>query len=214
MFNTFVIQLKSRLNYALPGEAAQFTMAPLARQRLSEIQLSEFSPKLSAVLVLLYPEADSIHTLLIERHVYNGHHSGQIAFPGGKFEDNDFELKQTALREAFEEIGVFPEKVQVIGNLTDIYITPSNFLVKPFVGVVEKKPDFIADVREVNQIISVDLFSLNDKSRINEKVIMQSSGENIKTPYYEINGLIVWGATAMIISELNVVVQQARIIFS
>jgi hypothetical protein len=86
--------------------------------------------------------------------------------------------------------------------------------VKPFIGVTDRKPDFIMDTREVQQIISVDLFALNDKSIIKEKEIIQSGGNKIKTPYYEIEGLTVWGATAMMISELNVVVEQSRITFS
>jgi 8-oxo-dGTP pyrophosphatase MutT (NUDIX family) len=214
MFRSFVNQLESRLNIELPGENAQFSMAPFARMRQSKIPTAGYLPKMSAVLVLLYPEADSIRTLLIERPEYDGHHSGQIAFPGGKFEEKDIELKQTALREAFEEIGVFADTIRVIGHLTDIYITPSNFLVKPFIGVTDRKPDFIMDTREVQQIISVDLFALNDKSIIKEKEIIQSGGNKIKTPYYEIEGLTVWGATAMMISELNVVVEQSRITFS
>jgi hypothetical protein len=104
--------------------------------------------------------------------------------------------------------------VRVIGHLTDIYITPSNFLVKPFIGVTERWPDFIMDTREVKQIIPVDRYSLNDKCIIKEKEIIQSGGNKIKTRYYDIEGLTVWGATAMIISELNVVVEESRITFS
>lgn len=214
MFRSFVIQLESRLSKELPGEETQFSMAPIARKRLSEISKENYKPKLSAVLILLYPEGDSIHTLLIQRHEYIGVHSGQIAFPGGKFEESDVELNQTALREASEEIGVVPENIKVIGNLTDVYISPSNFLVKPFVGIISEKPEFILDAREVKRIISVDLFSLNDKQRLGVKSITQSTGYKIKTPYFEIEDFTIWGATAMMISELNVVVEQAKITFS
>lgn len=214
MFRSFVNQLENRLNKALPGEAAQFSMATIARKRLKEISKEKYDPKQSAVLILLFPEGESVHTLLIQRPEYDGVHSGQIAFPGGKFEDNDIELKQTALREAYEEIGVHSSNIEIIGSLTEIYITPSNFLVKPFIGIINEKPNFQMDSREVQKIITVDLFSLNDKNRIGEKFITQSGGYKIKTPYYEIEGLIVWGATAMMISELNAVVEQSKITFS
>ncbi|CAN5564047.1 CoA pyrophosphatase [soil metagenome] len=208
MFRSFVSQLESRLSQVLPGEDAQFSMAPNARKRLSEIPKENYNPKRSAVLILLFPHQDSIHTVLIQRHEYDGVHSGQIAFPGGKFEEEDVELKQTALRETAEEIGVNPANINVIGSLTDIYISPSNFLVKPFIGIINERPTFVLDTREVQKLISVDLFYLNDKTIIGEKSIVHSGGLKIKTPYYEIEGLTIWGATAMIISELNAIVVQ------
>ena len=211
MFRSFVDQLERLLGMDLPGEDAQFSMAPITRKRLIDVSAENYNPKQSAVLILLFPENDSIHTILIQRGKYEGVHSGQIAFPGGRFEENDFDLKQTALRETSEEIGILPENINVIGCLTDVYITPSNFLVKPFIGVVNQKPDFILDLTEVEKIIPVDLFNLNDKSIRKEKSILQSGGYKIKTPYFEIEGLTVWGATAMMISELNAVVEKIKI---
>ena len=211
MFRSFVDQLESLLNMDLPGEDAQFSMAPITRKRLIDVLAENYNPKQSAVLILLFPENDSIHTILIQRGKYEGVHSGQIAFPGGRFEDGDLDLKQTALRETAEEIGILPENINVIGCLTDVYITPSNFLVKPFIGVINQKPDFILDLVEVEKIIPVNLFSLNDKSIRKEKSILQSGGYKVKTPYFDIEGLTVWGATAMMISELNAVVEKIKI---
>lgn len=210
-FRVFVDQLESLLNMELPGEEAQFSMAPITRKRLIDVSSENYNPKQSAVLILLFPDNNSMHTILIQRGKYEGVHSGQIAFPGGKFEEGDFDLQQTALRESAEEIGIIPEKVSVIGCLTDVYITPSNFLVKPFIGVVDQKPNFIIDSNEVEKIIQVDLFSLNDENIRKEKSILQSGGYKIKTPYFEIEGLTVWGATAMMISELNAVVEKIKI---
>ena len=210
MFRSFIEQLESRLNKELPGEAAQFSMAPIARKKRSEISFAEISPKKSAVMIVLYPHDETIHAVLIQRGTYEGVHSGQVAFPGGKFEDGDLDLKQTALRETNEEIGLLPQQIKVLGSLTEVYITPSNFLVKPFVGVVHQKPDFIVDAREVARVITVDLFQLNNKEIIKEKSILQSGGFKIKTPYYEIEGLTIWGATAMMISELNAVVAELK----
>jgi 8-oxo-dGTP pyrophosphatase MutT (NUDIX family) len=203
--------LEDLLNKELPGEEAQFSMAPITRKRLTDVSKENFNPKQSAVLILLFPDGPSIQTILIQRGKYEGVHSGQIAFPGGRYEETDFDLKQTALRETAEEIGVPSENINVIGCLTDVYITPSNFLVKPFIGVLHQKPDFILDPVEVDKVIPVDLLSLNNKDIRKEKSILQSGGFKVKTPYFEIEGLTVWGATAMMISELNAVVAQIKI---
>ena len=211
MFRSFVTQLESLLNKELPGESAQFSMAPVNRMRLQDISKDNYKPKQSAVLILLFPEANSIKTILIQRGKYEGVHSGQIAFPGGQYEEGDLDLKQTALRETFEEIGISSENISVVGCLTDVYITPSNFLVKPYVGIMNQKPNFILDSNEVALVIPVDLLRLNSKDIRKEKSILQSGGFKIKTPYYEIEGLTVWDATAMMISELNAVVAQIKI---
>ncbi|MDP1745303.1 MAG: CoA pyrophosphatase [Bacteroidota bacterium] len=212
MFVKFIEQLKVRFQKPLPGEEAQFLMAPFTRQRIQYIDPLSYNPRKSAVLILLFPVEESIHTLLIQRPVYEGVHSGQVAFPGGKFEETDIDLSQTALRETFEEVGAPSDDIEIIGKLTDLYINPSNFLVSPFIGFVSKQPDFIMDAYEVQKIISVDLFNLNDKGIKSEKIITHSNNYKIKTPYYEIEGLTVWGATAMMISELNVIVEEAKII--
>jgi len=212
MFGRFIEQLKVRFQNPLPGEEAQFLMSPFGRQRIQQIDPEKYNPRKSAVLILLFPEQDSIRTILIQRPVYTGVHSGQVAFPGGKFEETDTDLQQTALRETFEEVGVPANTIEIIGKLTDLYINPSNFLVSPYIGFVSKQPDFIMDAYEVQKIIMVDLFSLNDIRIQSQKTITHSSGYKIKTPYYEIEGLTVWGATAMMISELNVVVEESKLI--
>ncbi|HEY0029794.1 MAG TPA: CoA pyrophosphatase [Bacteroidia bacterium] len=214
MIPDFFSKLKNRLAEFLPGEEAQFAMAPLKRKRLSEIPLETYQPRKSAVLILLFPANNSIHTLLIRRPEYEGAHSGQAAFPGGKFEESDRDLEQTALREAREEIGIDPEKVKIIGHLTDLYIPTSNFLVRPFIGYSLEEPVLLMDPREVQEIIEADLFSLDHIVRRGETTIQLREGYKVKTPYYDIEGLIVWGATAMIISELNAVVNDVKAISS
>lgn len=207
MTELFISNLKEQLNsHPLPGEDVQFLMAPITRQKMNLQQLDTYLPRKSAVLILLYPNGNSINTILIQRPVYNGVHSGQIAFPGGKFEENDLYLENTALREANEEIGINTNSIQLLGSLTDVYISPSNFLVKPFIGFVHELSDLKADSYEVSQIIHSDLFSLNNERIKGIKTIEHSNGFKIKTPYYEVEGFTVWGATAMIISELNAVV--------
>ncbi len=209
MTEKFISNLKEQLNsHPLPGEDIQFLMAPITRQKIKQLEPKNYFPKKSAVLILLYPHGNSINTILIQRPVYEGVHSGQIAFPGGKFEENDRILENTALREANEEIGINTNNIKLIGNLTDVYISPSNFLVKPFVGFVPEISELKADSYEVSQIIHSDLFSLNNENIKGIKTIEHSNGFKIKTPYYEVEGFTVWGATAMMISELNAVVSK------
>lgn len=209
----FIIQLKDRLQKPLPGEEKQFLMAPIARKRIREVNKEDFYPKKSAVLILLFPLNNVLKTVLIQRPEYDGVHSGQVAFPGGKFEEEDVELSNTALRETFEEIGIKQDEITILGKLTDLYITPSNFLVTPFVGYLNMIPAFKPNDFEVKKIIVIDLEQLGDMSIQGVKTIMQSNGSKIKTPYYDVEGLTVWGATAMIISELNAVVEDAKTIF-
>jgi 8-oxo-dGTP pyrophosphatase MutT (NUDIX family) len=209
MNKEFIVNLKTKLaTEPLPGEDVQFLMAPITRQKIKQIKPDSYSPRKSAVLILLYPTDNSINTILIQRPIYEGVHSGQIAFPGGKFEEIDITLENTALREANEEIGINTDGIQLIGSLSEVYISPSNFLVKPIIGYIEKLNPLKADNYEVNQIIHTDLFSLNKESIKGIKTIEHSNGFKIKTPYYEIEGLTVWGATAMMISELNAVVSK------
>jgi len=213
MFLRFIDQLRIRLKQPLPGEKSQFLMAPYKRERLSDISISEKKPRTSAVMILLYPHYNSIRTVLIERPVYDGVHSGQVAFPGGKFDPEDRSLEHTALRETEEEIGIRQSDINVIGRLTDLYISPSNFLVSPFIGFVDHLPSFVPNEREVNKIITIELSLLSDISIKGIKTITHSSGYKIKTPYYDVEGLTVWGATAMIISELNAIVDDVNAIF-
>lgn len=208
----FIEKLKKRLEHPLPGEEHQYKMAPSKRFRMGELAMDKFDPRKSAVLILLFPFENVVKTVLIERPVYEGVHSGQVAFPGGKFEIDDIQLVNTALREAEEEIGINKDKITILGNLTDLYIMPSNFLVTPFIGLMESVPVFLPDPREVNKIITIDLELLSDISIRGEKTISHSNGYKIKTPYYSVEGLTVWGATAMIISELNAVVEESKTI--
>lgn len=211
MFERFIERVKKRLEQTLPGEDRQFLMAPLKRERIRDIT-NDRNPRKSAVLILLYPLEDKAMTVLIERPLYEGIHSGQVAFPGGKFDEGDGELVNTALREAFEEIGVASNEISILGQLTEVYITPSNFMVTPFIGYMKTVPVFIPNLREVNKVITIDLELLNDISIRGIKTITHSSGFKFKTPYYDVEGLTVWGATAMIISELNAVVEESLII--
>lgn len=209
MFATFIKQLKAQLKLPLPGEEVQLEMSPLGRTRVRDIPVEEFNPQKSAVLILLFPGKENIDTVLIERPLYQGVHSGQVAFPGGKFDETDKDLMFTALRETQEEIGVPQNKVEIIGNLSDLYIGPSNFLVTPYIGYIDHLPRFVPCDKEVHQIVTYNVLDLNNPTIKSEKLIKLSMGFEVKAPYYNIKGLTVWGATAMMISEFNNIVERA-----
>ena len=159
MFDKFIERLGAELMKPLPGIEAQLKMAPAFRQRLSQTRIEAKDPKESAVLILLFPTQNSIHTVLILRPSYAGVHSGQIGFPGGKLE-RDEDPMHASLREAEEEIGIDRGSVTVIGRLTQLYIPPSNFLVHPFIGYCQKRPGFVAAKNEVEKIIEVGINEL------------------------------------------------------
>jgi len=198
--------LFQEINFNLPGEASHELMAPYKRTKASSIINSKKEPKLSAVLMLIYPKNDIPHFTLIQRTDYKGTHGGQISFPGGKQEAEE-SLKETALRETFEEIGVAPDKVQILGEITQIYIPPSNFLVSPFIGFVDFEPVFTPEVKEVEEIIEVKISDLLDDKKIKQKKIKVGKHTDkpllIDVPYFELNYNTVWGATATILSEVR-----------
>jgi len=195
--------LKEELGKTLPGKDVQYQMA--SSRRVKEIpNLSEIKDyRESAVCILLYQDNDKIFFPLIEREVYEGVHSGQIALPGGKKDASDPDLIHTALRELHEEVGVANNQLEVIGTLTQVYIPPSNFLVQPVIAISRDLPDFILNQREVQSIIPFSLHELLNDELVKETHIELEKGLKIKTPYFDVRGRILWGATAMILNELK-----------
>lgn len=207
MFQLFIDNLKINLQKPLPGEEAQFEMAHVKREKVLSNSFESQNYRPSAVLILLFPnEQNQTSVLLIERMTYNGHHSGQIAFPGGKVEPDDVDLQATALREFFEETGsdIMPT---VIGKLTPVYIPVSQFMVQPFVSYVEQKPNFVASVYEVNALIEWEINHLLNPEIIKETTIEPTPGLKLKTPYFDVQGKVLWGATAMMLNELKMIIR-------
>ncbi len=205
-FLTYIRALEDRLRRPLPGRRAQMRMTSLERMhRLLNGSVPE-DARPSSVLVLLYPHRDGIGFPLIQRPEYPGVHSGQISLPGGKKEDTDESLIYTALRETNEEIGVDPRQVQVIGQLTELYIPPSNFLVTPVVGFIPVRPEFRPDAGEVDRIVEVTLQQLTDPSHRDRKKIRIPLGLSLSFPAYVMDGNVIWGATAMMLSELEAII--------
>lgn len=204
-FSLFINKLQSELTKPLPGEAA---FAKMSVPHRDMFQANEKTKK-SAVLILLYEVKNEIHIPLILRPKYDGVHAGQMAFPGGRYENSDKSLIQTALREAQEEIGIKASDVQVLGELTEMYIAPSNFLVLPIVGVLNYKPDFYPDSREVDTVFEIKLNEL-----MNENIIgttnVSARGFTFDVPCYNIQEHKIWGATALMISELNTIVESIQ----
>ena len=206
-FNRFIAKLEKQLRKPLPGKEAHLKMASKIRSNELEGNYNTSTAKQSSVLIFLSPFHDSFFTVLLKRNSYNGVHSGQISFPGGSYEKTDGNFTETALREANEEVGILPENVKVIGKLSDMYIPPSNFMVHPIVGFSVEIPHFIPDAFEVAELIEADLSAIFKDTDFKE-MELEVRGHKIKTPYYDVNGHIVWGATAMMLSELKEVVLQ------
>jgi len=202
----FIHSLNNRLKLQLPGEEAQMKMA--SRIRHDDLKLDYDLSKAipSGILILFYPSDDQVKTVLILRQTYEGVHSGQVSFPGGRYEESDKSIIETALRESQEEVNIDPKKVKLIGALSEMYIPPSNFLVTPVVGFTESLPDFIPDSNEVEKIIETNLDFLFDKNAQKE-TLLNIRGHKINAPYFDVHGHIVWGATAMILSELREVIE-------
>jgi 8-oxo-dGTP pyrophosphatase MutT (NUDIX family) len=158
-------------------------------------------------LVWLYPKENKIFTRLILRAEY-GVHSGQVAFPGGEVEQYDGSFSNTALREAREEVGLASDKIELVGSLTPLYIPPSNFWVHPFIGAGENPVAGVINKAEVQTYFDIDILQLLQPDTKEEKLIKVSTGVTLKTPSYTLDRHIVWGATAMILSELEELIRR------
>lgn len=194
--------LKIGLSKELPGQQAQHEMVPPGRERTRLENVTYNNPKRAAVLVLIYPKKNEPHIVLMKRNTYSGVHSNQVSFPGGKLEKFDANLEQAAIRESNEELGIVPNQVEILGGLTQVYIQPSHFLVNVFVGFSEKTPIFIPDTKEVTEVIEVsvsDILAIENRRNVEIEV----RGGRVEVPAYILNGHVVWGATAMMLSELS-----------
>lgn len=200
-------KIAQEIRKPLPGKAVQLIMSSIQRLR----ELFDFHDEKkaikSSVLILLYPDQGTTMFVVTQRFTYDGIHSGQISLPGGRYETTDKDLAWTALREANEEIGVDPGKIRILGQLTELYIPPSNYLVYPFVGIISEKPEFAAHPKEVKEIIEIPLPELlNPDNRRKRNILVR--GMEILAPCYIIRDVTIWGATAMILSEFRELVKR------
>ena len=196
--------IKLRLADPLPGIDSHLKMAPKNRAEELLTKKDEIhDAKKSAVMILFFHDDTGLKMIVIRRSIYVGIHSGQIAFPGGRYEEEDGNVQITALREIEEEIGIVRDKIEVLGRLSDIYVPPSNFLISVFVGYLNEKPQYKIEEREVAEIIEIPFAEFLKQDVIKLKDFYINS-ENVVTnaPYFDITNAEIWGASAMVISEL------------
>ncbi|MFO7617903.1 MAG: CoA pyrophosphatase [Bacteroidales bacterium] len=200
MINPVIANLKQALEGKLPGREAQIRMSPTLRPA-GQIQFDGSAFKPSGVLILLFPGPEGLSTIFIERSS-NGPHGGQVSLPGGKQENGDPDLVHTALREAEEEIGVEGGNLEIIGNLTPLYVPHSNYCIQPVVAWSPVEPQLRINRDEVEEPVIVSLDQLF-RTENRKTMTFNHNGTVITAPYYDASGHCVWGATAMIISELE-----------
>lgn len=203
-FTAAIALLEESYRLGLPGMDAQMHMAPDGRKSARQLDPGMISAaQRAAVIALLLPLTDGRDTglLLMERSGGLGVHAGQVSFPGGKQEGGE-ELLQTALREAWEETGVRGETISMIGPLSPLYIPPSDFYVQPFLGYVDHMPDFQVSEDEVKRLLIPPLPDLLNMENIRRGTFNSSSGAAVNAPYFSVGNIRIWGATAMMISEL------------
>ena len=185
-------------------------MSPLERvQWMKQNNIKKINPKRAGVMALFYPDVSmETRLLLILRKTYEGVHSNQIGFPGGKVERQDKDLMHTALRETHEEVGVPPTSVEVIRALSEVYIPPSNFMVQPYMGIYPNPQPFVPQEDEVEQVVEAYVKDFLDDANLIEELLSTSYAKNMNVPAYKLNGYTVWGATAMMLSEIRELLRQ------
>jgi 8-oxo-dGTP pyrophosphatase MutT (NUDIX family) len=203
-FQEFLEYVPKLMTAELPAEVSHIKMAPLERiESLKNFDIGLKKPKIAAVMMLFYPKNGITHLVLIVRNSYKGVHSAQIAFPGGKYEVQDEIFENTALRETHEEVGIHPDSMEIIKTFTPMYIPPSDFMVHPFLGISKEEIVFIPDPTEVANIIELPLTVFLSDAIVTDAKLTTSYADDIYVPAFKIKEHIVWGATAMMLSELK-----------
>ena len=201
-FTSFCEHLKIKLDQPLPGAKAHELLMPEERKAMLKQMPDMDKARRAAVLMLVYPEKGQPHLVFIERSKYEGVHSGQIAFPGGQHELHDKDFHITALRETEEEIGITQDNIEIIGDLSEIYIPPSNYLVLPVLAKLDHKPEFIPDKTEVENVITFPVEAFLKEDAMQTESIHIDGKLSVNVPCYNVEGYIIWGATSMMLSEL------------
>ncbi|MEM9928651.1 MAG: CoA pyrophosphatase [Bacteroidota bacterium] len=208
MTHPFLTRLQVALAQPLPGQAAQFKLAHTVRQQFPP---PTADARRAGVLALFYPNdrqvygRNNVNLIFIQRSSREprDRHAGQISFPGGSLEAHDANLAATAIRETEEEIGVPAAAIELVGPLTELFIPVSNFLVSPYVGFTAARPDFILQPTEVDAVLEVpfaDFLQPTARQLMDKRL---GNGITLKdTPYWAVGGHEIWGATAMITSEI------------
>ena len=187
----------------LPGIQAHALMMSYKRRSAAQAFKSAEKPRLSSVMMLIYRKYEDWYTVFMQRPDNQGVHSGQISFPGGKQEESETML-QTALRETEEEIGILSHQLQVLGNLTEIFIPPSNFVVRPFIAVLENEFTFRPNPDEVQSLVEVPLADFfKEPILTSTEIFIPQLKATINAPSFIIEEKVLWGATAMMVQEFR-----------
>jgi 8-oxo-dGTP pyrophosphatase MutT (NUDIX family) len=204
----FIDQVSNRMQRPLPGLPAQLRMVGRVVTMPTTVPADA---KSSAVLCLLFRDNNQWHILLMKRMGDKGPHSGQVSFPGGRHEPTDADYTATALREANEEVGIAPEAVRLLGALTPLYIPVSNYNVYPFLGWVPERPNYLLSPTEVEYVLELPLSVLFHEERKTIAHIKSPAFPDAvrKVNAYQMNdGTTIWGATAMILAEIEELVNK------
>ena len=192
-------RLRSACREKLPGGSAHRLLAPRPRPGWRPGEVPDRATP-AAALVLLYPPDDAPHVLLTVRAGRLGKHAGQVSFPGGLIDAGE-SIEAAALREAFEEVGLNPAAVRVAGALSPLYITVSNYAIHPVAGIAEALPPLRPSAAEVARLLPVPLADLADPDNLRRGTRWRDD-LHCDVPYFEVCNERVWGATAMVLSEL------------
>ena len=209
----FIEDLSAILKSDLPGSKAHARMMPGNLERSMPDEKTLSAARKAAVCLVLYQKTEEWYSVLIERNTYEGVHSGQMAFPGGRVEEEDENLDETALRETEEEIGIRREKLIKLGNLSPVFILPSNSLVNPLVVCMHEIPKFKLQEEEVAGLVEFPIAKLSDPDLIKNKRMQFGKNQEYEmdVPYFDIYGKVVWGATAAMLSEFAELIAQISI---
>ncbi|HEY0651683.1 MAG TPA: CoA pyrophosphatase [Chryseosolibacter sp.] len=199
--------LYERLQHPLPGGDAHELFRAQPVGDVKPLFDHKLPPKPGGVIILLYEEDGKIRFPLTKRAEYTGAHSGQVSLPGGKSEPGE-DVITTALRECEEEIGIDRGAINVLGRLSDFFVMPSNFMVTPVVASVNGRALFKPDPHEVVRIIRADLDDIVKDEAMKQKEILAAGRFRMNAPHFEIEGEVVWGATAMMVNELRMILRE------
>lgn len=195
-------EIVERLKNPLPGAVAQWKMAPIGRARVPAEESILIGYRESAVLVPFIQRENGWHLVLTLRSTYEGVHSAQVSFPGGKFEDGEIHPEQVAVREAGEELGILPHEIEIVGRLSPLTIPVSKMRVQPVIARLSRTSPFLPDSREVSEVLEVPFHYLADRSNVKTVEVIAGKDQRMEVPAFDLGKSVIWGATAMMISEL------------
>lgn len=197
-FRNTIDDLKKELRKPLPGKAVHLRMIP--QDRLLDSLPEITNSRQSSVLLLLFPKDEKLNIVFIRRPSSMRFHAGQIAFPGGAYEPGDEDYKETAIRETTEELGIKGDQIEILGELTPMHVLVSNYIVNAYIGWSNTYPSFNFSRNEVDDIFIIPLENFTRKDIIYYKEVETHLGKK-EFPGYFIDGIFIWGATAMILTE-------------